>query len=131
MKRVLSWLVLAVCDFAFTLVVSLDLMLLRYVLGLYGELSAFLKIAALVLGGSFVLALAAAPLFYGIPLIHRASEAVCESRKGMRYTVYGIVTLLSVLYTLGNRAMLADILVAIYGISFIVIGHNTRKEKEV
>lgn len=127
-KPVLAWLVLIVCYFAFLLLLDLDMVLLSYIFDLYDSLSPFLKLLIIIFGGSFITGLALLPLYYGIPFIHNASEAICKSEKGLRYTAFGIlvciITGLSILYGF----MLRDIFTAILGIAFVSIGRSTHKE---
>ena len=130
MKRFLSWLVLLGCYLAFAFLVSIYIPLINFVFDLYGSLNAFLKLLILIIGGSFLLGIVIAPVYYGIPLMHTASEAVCESRKGVRYTVFGIWVLTSTVLEAITGVMFRDIFFAILGISFIVIGRNTRKRSK-
>lgn len=81
MKRVLSWLTLISCYVAFCFIVNLDMMLLAYIVSLYAQLSAFLKLIVIIIGGSFILGLALTPLWYGIPLTYSLSEKVFSSKR--------------------------------------------------
>ncbi len=99
-------------------------------LDLYNSLSAFLKLIVLIVGGTFILGIAIAPLWYGIPLIHFASDAICTSKKGLRYTIFGVfVVVFSILGILIDFDI-RDIFDLILGVAFIIIGHNTRREYE-
>ena len=124
MKRFLSWLTLIGCYIAFCLIVSLDMALLRYIAGLYYQLSAFLKLIVIIVGGSFILGIALAPLWYGIPLTYSASEAVCPSKRGARYVVMGVLILVSCVLEIISGFMLRDILIGIYGIALIIYGRS-------
>ena len=128
MKRFLSWLALIGCYFLFCFIVALDMALLSYVLDLYSQLSAFLKLVILIIGGSFVLGIAFAPLFYGIPLIITACEAICPSKRGTRYTVFGIFVLVCCVAEIFMGFMLRDILIGIFAISLIVCGRSKAKD---
>jgi hypothetical protein len=124
MKRFLSWLTLIGCYIAFCLIVSLDMALLGYIAGLYYQLSAFLKLIVIIVGGSFILGIALAPLWYGIPLTYSASEAVCPSKRGDRYVVMGVLILAGCVLEIITGFMLRDILIGIYGIALIIYGRS-------
>lgn len=124
MKRFLSWLTLIGCYIAFCFIVSLDMRLLAYIAGLYGQLSAFLKLIVIIVGGSFILGLALAPLWYGVPLTYTASEAVCPSKRGDRYIVVGVLIVVSCILEIILGFMLRDILIGIYGIALIFYGRS-------
>ena len=108
MKRFLSWLALFGCYVVFTTLASLDMALLRYIIGLYSQLSPFLKLVVIFFGGSAFIGLTLAPLYYGIPLSWAASEAVCPSKKGTRYIVFGTLT---VVFSVTGAIMLGFIAV--------------------
>lgn len=131
MKRVLSWLVLAVCYFVLCVIANLDVALLKYLIGLYSELSAFLKLVIIILGGSFFAGLAIAPALYGVPLTVALCEKIHPSKKGARYIVFGIFVLLCCLFEAITTFMLRDILIGIYGIALIITGANIAKGKSV
>lgn len=124
MKRFLSWLTLIGCYIAFCLIVSLDMALLGYIAGLYYQLSAFLKLIVIIVGGSFILGIALAPLWYGIPLTYSASEVVCPSKRGDRYVVMGVLILAGCVLEIITGFMLRDILIGIYGIALIIYGRS-------
>ena len=124
MKRFLSWLTLIGCYIAFCFIVSLDMRLLAYIAGLYGQLSAFLKLIVIIVGGSFILGLALAPLWYGVPLTYTASEAGCPSKRGDRYIVVGVLIVVSCILEIISGFMLRDILIGIYGIALIFYGRS-------
>ena len=124
MKRFLSWLTLIGCYIAFCLIASLDMALLGYIAGLYYQLSAFLKLIVIIVGGSFILGIALAPLWYGIPLTYSASEAVCPSKRGDRYVVMGVLILVGCVLEIITGFMLRDILIGIYGIALIIYGRS-------
>ena len=124
MKRFLSWLTLIGCYIAFILVISLDMELLAFISKLYNQLSAFLKLIVLFIGGSSILGLTIAPLLYGIPITYHASEAVCPSRKGDRYVVMGVIIALTFVLNLISGFALDDLLYTIYGIALIFYGRS-------
>ena len=128
MKRFLSWVVLILFYFLFAVVLGLDQLLLGYVFNLYDQLGAFMKLVVIFVGGTFIGGLALAPLFYGIPFTYAASEAVCPSRKGVRYIVWGIFlvggTIFSLLTNFYWSALIARIFVAIYGVGLIMYGNS-------
>lgn len=119
MKRFLAWLALVGCYIAFCFVIGLDMALVKYLASLYVQLSAFLKLVIIIVGGSFVFGLATAPLFYGIPLTYAACEAICPSRRGVRYIVMGILILICCVLEAINGFLLRDIFIGIYGIALI------------
>lgn len=127
MKRFLSWLALIVCYFAVCMLVSLDGMLLNYIWGLYDQLSPFLKIIVIIIGGTFVFGLAVAPVYYGSILTLTWCEKISESKKGTRYTVMGIFILLCCVLEAVTDFHARDIPIGIYGIVLMVFGANTRK----
>ncbi len=98
--------------------------LLGYIAGLYAQLSAFLKIIVIIVGGSFILGLALTPLWYGIPLTYSASEAVCPSKRGDGYIVVGVLIVISCILEIISGFMLRDILIGIYGIALIIYGRS-------
>jgi hypothetical protein len=98
--------------------------LLGYIAGLYYQLSAFLKLIVIIVGGSFILGIALAPLWYGIPLTYSASEAVCPSKRGDRYVVMGVLILAGCVLEIITGFMLRDILIGIYGIALIIYGRS-------
>ena len=124
MKRLLSWLTLVGCYIVFCLIVALDMALLAYISSLYYQLSAFLKLIVIIIGGSFILGIALAPLWYGIPLTYSASEAVCPSRRGDRYVIMGVLILVSCFLEIISGVMIRDILIGIYGVALIFYGRN-------
>ncbi len=91
MRRFLAWLTLVGCWWLFSLIVALDMLLLTYLLSLFVELTTFLKLVVIILGGSFFLGLAIAPLWYGIPLTLYLSQKVCPTRYGDRYVIFGVL----------------------------------------
>ena len=125
MKRFLSWLALFGCYVVFTTLASLDMALLRYINVLHSQLSPFLKLVVIFFGGSAFIGLTLAPLYYGIPLSWAASEAVCPSKKGTRYIVFGTLT---VVFSVTGAIMLGlefrDILTTVYGIGLVIYGHT-------
>ncbi|HOR13717.1 MAG TPA: hypothetical protein PKX46_07290, partial [Clostridia bacterium] len=62
MKRFLSWLALVGCYIIFGIILSLDMELLAYIVNLYSQLSAFLKLVIIIFGGSTIVGFALAPL---------------------------------------------------------------------
>ena len=124
MKRFFSWLTLIACYILFCLIVALDMALLSYISSLYGHLSPFLKIIVIIVGGSFILGLAFAPLWYGIPLTYAASEAVCPSKRGARYLIIGIIIIVTCILDILSKFMVRDIVIAIYGIALIAYGRK-------
>lgn len=124
MKRFLSWLTLIGCYIAFCLIVALDMKLLSYISSLYHQLSAFLKLIVIIIGGSFIFGLAVAPLWYGIPLTYSASEAVYPSKRGDRYVIMGVLILVSCILDIVLGFSIRDILIGIYGIALIIYGRN-------
>lgn len=130
MKRFLSWLTLVGCYIAFCLIVTLDMTLLAYIAGLYYQLSAFFKLIVIIVGGSFILGLALAPLWYGIPLTYSASEAVCPSKRGDRYVIMGVLILVSCVLEIISNFAIRYILIAIYGIALIICGRSHTKNND-
>lgn len=128
MKRFLSWVVLIACYLAFGLILNLDMMLLKYILGLYSSLGTFLKIVVLLLGGTTILGLAVAPLWYGIPLMKAASEKVYPSKNGLRYTVFGIYVIIASLCEAIMSFAIRDIFFLILGVALIWVGNGVRKD---
>lgn len=132
MKRFLSWLTLLGCVIAIILFTNLVMLFLSYALSLYDQLSAFLKLVVIVIGGSFFLGLVFAPIFYGIPLSVTLSEKVFESKRGARYIVFGIIILLYSLFELFVAGIsIARIILGIYAIVLMIVGRKTAKENTV
>lgn len=123
-KRVLSWLVLLGCYILFVAVVVLDLLLFSYLSKLYFQLSPFLKIIVILIGGSTIIGLFVAPLFYGIPMTYAASEAVCPSRKGDRYIALGALIIVSCVINIIIHFRIQYVLIGIYGIALFVYGRS-------
>ncbi len=128
MKRFLSWLALVGCYIIFGIILSLDMELLAYIVNLYSQLSAFLKLVIIIFGGSTIVGFALAPLFYGVSLSYAASEAICPSKKGARYIIVGILIILFSLIKATLIFTISDIIFAIYGIALICIGSNRKRE---
>ena len=125
MKRFLSWLTLVGCYLLFSLINMLDLLLLSFISDLVTSLPAFLKFLTILIGGTFILGIAIAPLWYGIPLTVAASNSVHQSKKGTRYKVFGIfIIVITVLSFLSGD--LIDVIKyidhLIYGLAIIFVG---------
>lgn len=129
MKRFLSWIVLIGCFLVFRLAVFLDALLLGYIIGLYSQLGAFLKLVIIIFGGTFILGLAFTPLLYGISLSVAASEALYESQSGVRYIVVGtMIVMLGILDILCAGNLFIEISSMIYGVVILVMGVKTREQ---
>lgn len=135
MKKVLANLVLVGCYLA---VIALEELASRgalWFLGELRELSTVVKIILIVFGGSTLLGLVFAPVFYGAPLTAVASEAVSPSPNGTRYVVFSTIILtLTVISFLGlliikNVLNIACIFVVLYCIALLVMAKSLREEK--
>ena len=130
MKRFLSWLVLIGCYILSCIAIHLGILLSAYAAYLYSQLSAFLKLLILIIGGPFCLCIACSPLFFSVIFTHQASEYVCPTRFGVRYIVMGILIILCcILEAVFAGLKLRDILITVYGIALIVIGNNHSNTK--
>ena len=128
MKRFLSWLALIGIAFLVDVVISLDFLFLKYLLSLYAQLTPFFKLVIILIGGTFFLGLLITPIYYGLILSWTASESICQSKKGLRYTVIGAsVAALSALAAIGYFTI-PDIIYGIYGILLIFFGHHATKD---
>ena len=129
MKRFLSWLALLVFVVLIGLLTNLVVWFSSYLLSLYLQLSAFLKLVIILFGGGILLGIVFAPIMYGIPLTVSLCEKINESKKGARYIVMGIFILLysiAVMFFLGFYA--DQVIMTIYGIVLMVVGRKTAKE---
>ena len=124
MKRFLSWLVLIGCYLVFCIAVHIDIFLSAYAVYLYSQLSSFLKLLIIIIGGPCCLCISGAPLLFGVIWTHQASEYVCPSQLGVRYIIMGILIILCCILEAIVDLRLRDILIAVYGIALIVIGNN-------
>lgn len=128
MKRFLSWLALIGCYVLFCVVVQLDTLLIGYMLNLYHELSPFLKLVILIIGGSFTLGLTLAPIYYGAILTVAWCENIYPSKKGARYTALGILIVVCCVLEAIYDFSIRDVIIGIYGIVLIFHGRNIKKE---
>ena len=122
MKRFLSWLTLVVGYLIYELVIVLDLFFITYLLSLYDELSAFLKIIVIILGGSFALGLIIYPIIYGATFTVEFSESLYESKKGTRYILSGILILIITILDIIDDFSVKYIFILIFGIILIYFG---------
>jgi len=127
MKRVLSWLALIGCFFLFCLVATLDSLLISYISSLYSQLSPFLKLVIIIIGGAFILGLTLTPIYYGAILTITWCEGIYPSVKGSRYIVMGVVVIILCVIDLVHGFRTSDIIVGIYGIALMIFGRSKRK----
>ena len=118
-NRIISWIVLYIGG---GLVGGLGLCLIQLVfffLEWLNDKSVALYLFLLLTVGSLFLMVLLLPFFYGSNILVKASEAVCPSRKGLRYDVMALVntllTLLNILLTSGE-----NIFPKIYSIIFYI-----------
>lgn len=135
MKRFLSWIVLIVMGYIVSLLTSLVMGLGAYIFALIDELNAFLKILIYLVGGTTLLSILIAPIYYGCMFTVPASESVKKSRKGLRYIIYSVYNLLmSVVYIILGFAQgefrLHSLLMCIYYIAILLIGKSAALENE-
>ena len=129
MKRFLSWLALLVFVVLIGLFTNLVVWFSSYLLSLYLQLSAFLKLVIILFGGGILLGIVFTPIMYGIPLTVSLCEKINESKKGARYIVMGIFILLYSIAVMIFLGFYADqVIMTIYGIVLMVVGRKTAKE---
>lgn len=137
MKRILSWIVLYLITVVIELLTSVVVGLGGYVLGLVGELNTFLRLIIYLVGGTTFLSFLFLPTYYGFIFVIFASEAIKKSKKGMRYTVFGIYCLIAeIVFIINGLAshtfllsnLILSIIMCIFYIALIVAGATTAKE---
>lgn len=86
------------------------------------------QIACYIVGDPFILGIALAPLWYGIPLTYSASKGVCPSKRGDRYVIMGVLIIVSCVLEIISGFMLREILIGIYGIALVICGRSKTDE---
>lgn len=92
MRRFLSWITLAACEWLFALVMWYFSRGAVYVFYFLQSKIGGLVWLAIVLEGSVLLGFAFTGLLLGTKLVVSASQAVWKSKAGARYMLYGIIT---------------------------------------
>lgn len=129
MKRVISWVVLYLICVLTSLLTSVVVGFGGYLFELLGELNAFLEIIIYIVGGFTFLSFLITPAYYGAFLAVIASEAIKCSKKGTRYYVLAIYSLISnvvyIILGLANGTLpVSTIIMCLFYIFLIVLGKN-------
>lgn len=133
LRRFLSWIVLYLISCLISLLTSFVVGVGFYILDLVNELSTFLKLIIYLFGGTTFLSFIFLPVYYGSFLTVSASEAVKNSRKGLRYIVFSVYMLITniiyIIVGLTNGTFhLNSVIMCIYYILLIILGHEMSLE---
>lgn len=135
MKRFLSWVVLYLVSCVTGLFTFLVLRGGFYILTLINDLSSFWRVVIYLFGGLTFLSIIFTPIYYGSVLTVLASEAVKNSKKGVRYIVFSIYMLItSVIYTIirmhQGSIPIVVIVMLIYYILLMIVGIKCLKNSK-
>ena len=132
-KRFLSWVVLAACFVVALIVFSIAFMIVDYIVDLIEDLPSFLKIVVYIFGGgTFIFGIISFPYNVGLPMIIGASEAVCPSKNGLRYLVFGGFIAVDYLWAfvsnfLNHHISVSHLVVGLFGIGIAYFGKSASK----
>ena len=129
MKRVISWVVLYLICVLTSLLTSVVVGFGGYLFELVGELNAFLEIIIYMVGGFTFLSFLITPAYYGAILAVFASEAIKCSKKGTRYYVLAVYSLImNVVYIVlgfaNGTLPINAIIMCLHYIFLIVLGRK-------
>lgn len=130
MKRIISWIVLYLISCVIGILTFLVVGLCAYLLGLINELNTVLRLLVYMIGGSTFISLLFLPVRYGSFLAVVASEAIKESKKGLRYIVFSTYMLISntihIIAGINEHTFHIDtIIMCIYYVMLIIVGRET------
>ncbi len=136
MRRFLSWIVMVIAFFVMGFLLTLALGLDRLVMGEIYRLSSILYWAAIILGGATILGIFFGIAFWGSMLTVKLSQLVWKSKKGTRYTVWGIYCILNyalmIILGLANVRdgvdIAAQVIYLVASVIFLFIGRSMAEE---
>ena len=137
MKKLFACLVLIIC---YVVVATLETLACQAVMWFIGEItqmSTLAMVLVLVFGGSMLLGIILAPIFYGSMLTILASEAVDKSPSGTRYWIFSaIVMVITLVCFVGYLILMSTInipslLVLVYCVMLLVGAKGIRDESIV
>lgn len=129
MKRVLSWIVLLLISCLISLLSSFVGMIRSYIFSFINELSTFLRVLIYVFGGTTFFSLLLLPVHYGSLLAISASEAIKNSKRGMRYVVFSVLMLITnaIYIIIGftkSTFYINAVIMCIYYVMLIILGRE-------
>jgi hypothetical protein len=139
MKRFLSWVVLLAAYYVWYWLALLVTIVAAWIISFFIGASTAVKIIIIVIGGvPLFFGIFISPVQYGAPLLIRASEAICPSRRGTRYKVFGVLWLMlgvvNISYLLIMRQFSVDLLqralVAMLGLAMLIVAGKRNGESE-
>lgn len=122
MRRFLSWVVLWISGAIIAVIGQIVIQLLFILLDWIDSMSRAVYIFLLFMFGGIGFFILLLPFIIGIPLIIKCSETVCPSKKGTRYLIYFIITIVGAVYPIIiNGLSFAHIYNLIFGIVGLIV----------